>query len=329
MININKSIESKMPWENRPVGCKDIVWRYSGNPVIQRNSIPSSNSIFNSAVVPFGNKFAGVFRCDDKARLPLLHAGFSDDGIHWKINHLPITFSGAPVDIAKMEYAYDPRACWIEDRYYITWCNGYQNLPTIGMAYTFDFKNFHQLENAYLPFNRNGVLFPRKINDEFMMLSRPSDSGHTPFGDIFLSQSKDMTYWGKHRLVMKSGNSCWQSCKIGAGPIPIETAEGWLMLYHGVLNSCNGFVYSMGAALLDLDEPWKVIASSRNYLLSPQTIYECVGDVANVVFPCAALTDFRTGRLAIYYGCADTVTGLAFAYINDIVSDIKENPVQC
>ena len=288
----------------------------------------SSNSIFNSAVVPFGDKFAGVFRCDDKSRLSLIHAGFSEDGINWEINHLPITFTDAPADIAELEYAYDPRVSWIEDRYYITWCNGYKSLPTIGMAYTFDFKEFYQLENAYLPFNRNGVMFPRKINGEYVMLSRPSDAGHTPFGDIFLSQSKDMIYWGKHRLVMKSGGSAWQSTKIGAGPIPIETSEGWLMFYHGVLSSCNGLVYSMGAALLDLDEPWKVIASCRDYLLSPQTNYECVGDVANVVFPCAALCDPATERLAIYYGCADTVTGLAFGYVSNVIDYIKENSIK-
>ena len=327
MIKAIELVETEIPWEERPAGCKDVVWRYSANPVIPRDAIPSSNSIFNSAVVPFGNKFAGVFRCDDKSRQPLLHAGFSNDGINWKINHSPITFASAPADIAEMEYAYDPRVCWIEDRYYITWCNGYQDLPTIGMAYTFDFKEFHQLENAYLPFNRNGVMFPRKINGEYVMLSRPSDAGHTPFGDIFLSRSKDLEYWGKHRLVMKSGGSYWQGCKIGAGPIPIETDEGWLMLYHGVLNSCNGYVYSMGAALLDLNEPWKVITAGENYLLSPQTDYECVGDVANVVFPCAALTDSAAGRLAIYYGCADTVTGLAFGYINDILKYIRKDSI--
>lgn len=134
-----------------------------------------------------------------------------------------------------------------------------------------------------------------------------------------------MVYWGKHRLVMKSGASSWQGCKIGAGAVPIETSEGWLMLYHGVLNTCNGYSYSMGAALLNLDKPWKVIGSSRNYLLAPQAIYECVGDVANVVFPCAALTDSPTGRLAIYYGCADTVTGLAFGYVDEIINYIKSN----
>ena len=112
-------------------------------------------------------------------------SGFSKDGIHWEINHEPITFEGDS-EVTKREYRYDPRVCFIEDRYYITWCNGYHG-PTIGVAYTFDFKTFHQLENAFLPYNRNGVLFPRKINGNYMMLSRPSDTGHTPFGDIFWS----------------------------------------------------------------------------------------------------------------------------------------------
>ena len=97
------------------------------------------------------------------------------------------------------------------------------------------------------------------------------------------------------------------------------------MFYHGVLNSCNGFVYSMGAALLDLEEPWKVIYRTKPYLLSPQTQYECVGDVPNVVFPCAALTDAESGRIAIYYGCADTVTGIAFAEVDELVNYIKSN----
>jgi beta-1,4-mannooligosaccharide/beta-1,4-mannosyl-N-acetylglucosamine phosphorylase len=111
----------------------------------------------------------------------------------------------------------------------------------------------------------------------------------------------------------------WQSTKVGAGPTPIETDEGWLLLYHGVLTSCNGFVYSMGAALLDLDEPWKVIGRGRDYLLSPQVSYEQVGDVQNVVFPCAALVDREADRVAIYYGGADTVTCLAFAHLSELV----------
>jgi beta-1,4-mannooligosaccharide/beta-1,4-mannosyl-N-acetylglucosamine phosphorylase len=254
-----------------------------------------------------------------------IHRGFSRDAIHWEIDPRPIEFQGDP-EATRFEYRYDPRVVWIEDRYYISWCNGYHG-PTIGLGYTYDFETFHQLENALLPFNRNGVLFPRKINGKYVMLSRPSDNGHTPFGDIFLSASPDLIHWGQHRFVMKPIGG-WQATKVGAGPIPIETREGWLLFYHGVLTSCNGFVYSFGAALLDLDQPWKVLHRTAPYLLSPQTGYECVGDVPNVAFPCAALVDAPTGRVAIYYGCADTVTGLAFAYVDEVVEFVKRNRVE-
>lgn len=313
-----------IPWQERPAGSSEIIWRYENNPVIPRNLIPTSNSIFNSAVVPFEGKFAGVFRCDDKQRNMRIHVGFSDDGINWNLNPERIVWQCDDPEVGEFQYAYDPRVAFIEDRYYITWCNGYNHKPTIGVGYTFDFKTFHQLENAFLPFNRNGVMFPRKINGNYAMLSRPSDSGHTPFGDIFYSESPDMTYWGKHRHVMSPFKG-WESTKIGAGPIPIETSEGWLMFYHGVLNSCNGFVYSFSAALLDIDKPWKVKARCSEYMISPQTIYECVGDVQNVAFPCASLCDADTGRIAIYYGCADTVTGLCFCNADEVVDYVKKH----
>lgn len=310
-----------IPWEERPASNSDIVWRYSANPIIPRDLIPSANSIFNSAVVLFQGKFAGVFRCDNKKREMNLNRGFSENGIDWELDDDPIEWLSDYPEINRFQYRYDPRVVFIEDRYYVTWCNGYHG-PTIGIGFTFNFKDFIFLENALLPFNRNGVLFPRKINGEYVMLSRPSDNGHTPFGDIYLSRSPDLIHWGKHRFVMgvKDG---WQSTKIGAGPIPIETTEGWLMIYHGVLTSCNGFVYSFGAALLDLEQPWRVIARGGPYLLSPQMIYENVGDVPNVVFPCAALYDPDSGRVAIYYGGADTVTALAFAKIDELIDFVK------
>lgn len=319
---INGTAIPNMPWEEKPAGMDhEAVWRFSENPVIGRHAIRASNSIFNSAVVAWNGKFYGVFRCDNRARDMDIYKGVSEDGINWTIDEEPIEFIGADPEIGEKVYRYDPRVVEMDGKFYITWCNGYHG-PTIGVGYTEDFETFHQLENAFLPYNRNGVLFPRKINGDYVMLSRPSDTGHTPFGDIFISQSPDMVYWGKHRHVMGPRGG-WQATKIGAGPIPIETDEGWLMIYHGVLTSCNGFVYSFGAALLDLEEPWKVIRRSRDYLLSPQTAYECVGDVPNVAFPCAALADADTGRLAIYYGCADSVTGIAFSTVDGILDWLK------
>ena len=316
-----------MPWEERPQDCKNVMWRCSDNPIIPRDLLPTSNSIFNSAVVPFGNGFAGVFRCDDTNRRMVLHVGFSEDGKKWNINEEPLRFQCDNEEVGQWVYGYDPRVCKIEDKYYVTWCNGYYG-PTIGVAWTTDFKTFHQLENAFLPYNRNGLLFPKKINGKYLMLSRPSDTGHTPFGDIFISQSPDLQFWGQHRHVMgpaKFEDSGWQCTKIGAGPIPIETDEGWLLIYHGVITTCQGYVYRMGAALLDKDEPWKVLCRGADYILAPYESYEMNGDVPNVTFPCACLTDAATGRIAIYYGCADTVTGLAFTTVDTLLDYIKEN----
>lgn len=327
-ILVNAPSLPSMPWEDKPNGSSAVMWRYSKNPVIRRDACAESNSIFNSAVVPYKDGWAGVFRCDDTSRRMNIRSGFSPDGFTWRISDSPIVFEKASKNLPDSEYKYDPRVVFVEDRYYIIWCNGYHG-ASIGLGFTFDFKTFVQLESPLMPYNRNGVLFPRKIGRNYALLSRPSDSGHTPFGDIFYSESPDLCYWGKHRHVMAplGSEAPWQSTKIGAGPAPIETTEGWLLFYHGVLTSCNGFVYSWSAALLDLDEPWKVIARSRPYLLNPAMDYECVGDVPNVSFPCAALADGETGRIAVYYGCADTVTGLAFGTAREIVDFITRNSV--
>jgi len=315
-----------IPWEARPAGSEAVLWRSRRNPIITRDHVPRANSIFNSAVVPFGDGFAGVFRIDDTRRVMNIHAGRSADGVEWELDRDPIAFQPADERVADIQqefrYAYDPRVTWLDDRYYVTWCAGYHG-PTIGVAYTHDFETFHRLDNAFLPFNRNGVLFPRKIAGSYAMLSRPSDNGHTPFGDIFYSESPDLVHWGRHRHVMAPVPLTWQSTKIGAGPTPIETEVGWLVLYHGVLTSCNGFVYSMGAALLDLDEPWKVVARASDYLLAPHALYEQVGDVPNVVFPCAALVDRDADRLSIYYGGADTVVCLAHGHLSEVLDFVR------
>ena len=331
-IIVNGYSLPNIPWEDRPshsnpekerVSLETPMWRFSKNPIIPRDLTLRSNSIFNSAVVPFKDGFAGVFRCDDTARHMDINAGHSKDGINWVIEDEPIEFIKTDPDLPDSEYKYDPRVIFIEDRYYIMWCNGYHG-PCLGLGYTFDFKKFYQLENVVMPFNRNGALFPRKIGNNYAMYSRPSDSGHTPFGDIVYSESPDLLYWGKHRHVI-SPSGGWQSTKIGAGPCPIETTEGWLVFYHGVLTSCNGFVYSFSAALMDIDKPWKVIARPKPYIINPREMYELAGDVPNVTFPVAALVDKDTNRIAIYYGCADTVTGLVFGKVDEIVNWVKKN----
>jgi beta-1,4-mannooligosaccharide/beta-1,4-mannosyl-N-acetylglucosamine phosphorylase len=314
-----------IPWEEKPADCLGPVWRYSMNPIIDRNPLPGVARIFNSAVEPYQGEFIGIFRAEQIDGVPHLYLGYSKDGIRWNYEKERIPFVNENGEPYMSRYAYDPRLIKIEDTYYIIWCTDFFG-AALGLAKTTDFKKFIRIENPFVPFNRNGVLFPRKVNNNYLLLSRPSDSGHTPFGDVFLSESPDLIYWGKHRHVMaRNYKQWWQSLKIGGGASPIETSEGWLLFYHGVTGTCNGYVYSMGACILDIDNPSVVKYRSGSFILTPEKWYEERGFVPNVVFPCAALTDAKTGKIAIYYGAADSYVGLAFTTIDEIVTYIKEH----
>ena len=128
---------------------------------------------------------------------------------------------------------------------------------------------------------------------------------------------------------MSKGTKWWESVKIGGGAAPIETSEGWLLFYHGVSSTCNGLVYSIGGAILDIDEPSRVLYRCENFLLTPEEWYEERGFVPGVCFPCATLQDADTGRIAIYYGAADTYVGLAFTQVDEVVAYIKAHSVTC
>lgn len=314
-----------IPWQEKPEGLSGApVWRHSENPIIDRNPVEGVARIFNSAVIPYEGKFIGVFRGEQTDGIPYIYLGHSEDAIHWTFDKEKIPFEDENGNPFMPRYAYDPRLVKVEDTYYIMWCTDFYG-ASIGMAKTKDFKKFVRIENPFIPYNRNAVLFPRKVNGNFMMLSRPSDSGHTPFGDIFLSESPDMTYWGKHRHVMSQGSNWWESVKIGGGAAPIETSEGWLLFYHGVSGTCNGFVYSIGGAILDIDNPSIVKYRCKNYLITPEAWYEERGFVPNVCFPCATLCDDATGRIAIYYGAADSYVGVAYTQLDEVVQYIKDN----
>lgn len=307
-----------IPWQNKPENCNAPIWRYSKNPITKRNPSPNTARIFNSAVIPYGDGFVGVFRGEQHDGVPHIYFGISNDALNWNFNPEKIKFIDENGELFQPIYAYDPRLVKVDDKYYIMWCQDMYG-ASIGIAETKDFKTFTRIENPFLPYNRNAVLFPRKINGNFVMLSRPCDTGHTAFGDIFISESPDMKFWGKHRHVMGiKKQNWWENLKIGGGAAPIETDKGWLMFYHGVVNTCNGYVYSIGAAILDINEPSKVLHRCADYILTPEEDYEVSGFVPNVCFPCATLHDSSTGKIALYYGCADTYIGIAFTTAEEI-----------
>jgi beta-1,4-mannooligosaccharide/beta-1,4-mannosyl-N-acetylglucosamine phosphorylase len=299
-----------------------VFKRYPGNPIITAKAVPRANSIHNSAIVRFGSGYAGVFRVDELDLRYRLHVGRSADGLRWQIDPKPLRMVSRDPDIRVEEHSYDPRVTKLGGTYYVTWCNANAHGPTIGLAMTNDFKTFRQLDNPLPPANRNCVLFPRKIRGKYAMLHRPSDRGHTPFGDVYFATSPDLTHWGTHRFVFGPQGG-WQATKVGPGPVPIETREGWLLIYHGVWTSCNGYLYYAGGALLDLERPWKVRYRTKDYLLAPTEPYERLGDVPNVVFPSSAVVIGETLRL--YYGCADTCISVAEARLPDLIRFIKSH----
>jgi len=292
-----------------------VLTRHPGNPIVTAAAVPRANSIHNSAVVKRGDgDYAGVFRVDELDLRFTLHGGRSRDGVAWEIDPDPLQLDTG--------VAYDPRLTLLDGTYLLTWCIHSGRGPAIGLAATTDFESFTRLENPLPPANRNCVVFPRRVGGKVAIYHRPSDRGHTPFGDIYYAESPDLVHWGRHRYVFGPCGG-WQSLKVGPGPHPIETPEGWLLLYHGVWQSCNGYLYYAGGALLDLEEPWRVRYRTRDYLLAPTELYERVGDVPNVCFPSAAVVE--DGRLRLYYGCADTCIGLAEGDLAEVVAFVKEH----
>lgn len=318
---ISPNCLSNLPWQ--PPSGDELIWRYSKNPIVDRNPTASIARVFNSGVLPYVEGFIGVFRADHKDIIPALHLGTSSDGLKWEIDDNPIVFTDKTGATIHSDYSYDPRLVKIDDTYYIIWCTDFYG-PALGLAQTKDFKTFTRLSNPFFPYNRNGILFPRKIDDLYVLLSRPSDNGHTAFGDIFLSRSSDLEFWGRHEMVMRAGGNWWQSLKIGGGTTPIETDKGWLMFYHGVTQTANGKVYSMGVSLHDIDNPSKTLLRGRDYILTPEKEYETVGFVPNVCFPCAALCD-KDGRISIYYGGADTTLNVCFTTVQKMYDYLLKN----
>ena len=323
---VNTPITKNMPWEDKPEGYFLPVWRYSKNPIIKRNINNVIERSFNSSFVWFKDEFIGVFRGDTYTAIQTLFLGHSKDGINFTLEETPIKFvdkNGNPCEVTR--YQYDPRVVELEGSYYIIFADRYHEV-TICIAKTDDFKTFTKLEYPMIPNCRNGALFPRKINGKYMLLSRPSDNASTFFGNMFISESKDLEYWGHHRLITRCGWANWNGVKAGGGPTPIELDEGWLVINHGVLFNCNNYVYSMSAMILDKDDPSKMLHLCENFLMTPQEEYEVTGSTPNVIFPTCVLVG-EDGKLAIYYGSADTYTCLAFSTVDEIVNYVKEHDV--
>lgn len=302
----------------------DVLKRCEKNPIIRPEDIPDCDSVFNCGATKFKDKYVlllSVIKRRSKMLKEILVAE-SEDGVNFKISEKPFILPSEDPLYKKLEYdVCDPRITLLEGTYYVTYpahSPGYGQLGVLGK--TDDFKSLQRIGIISLPDNRCPVLFPEKVEGLYVRLDRPF--GVYP-GSIWISYSPDLIYWGKHRSLILPDDRYWCNLKVGPTGAPIKTEEGWLLIYHTVSGPKIGpIIYYLGAALLDLKDPSKVIAKTEGPILTPTELYERVGKVPNVVFSCGAIPE-ENGELKIYYGAADTCIGLATCSLNDLLKMLK------
>jgi len=301
----------------------ELFKRYKGNPILTPDMWPYQvASVFNPGAVRFNDEILLLVRVKDRENCSHFTVAKSRDGrTNWQIGPGPTleadknfneTFPGLE----------DSRIVWFEDRqeYIITCVSFYGDAASISLITTSDFSKFNRLERPLISGNKDASLFHKQINGCYALIHRPTIEGRD---NIWVSFSKDLIFWGKHRKLLPTRHRRWDSARVGLGPPPIETPDGWLIIYHGSEDTASGTIYRVGLALLDL-ETLEVIRRSRNWVFGPEKDYERVGDVDDIVFPCGAVVDEKTNELLVYYGAADSAVALSTANLNDVLDYLKK-----
>ena len=307
-----------------------LLNRHPANPIITSKDFPGAYAVFNPGQTRFDGKYLLLLPIAHNAQEHseygqdiTAHVALSDDGVHFDINPEPLfKRSTIPPFSTVREQCIDFRITQIEDTYYIVH-PGCGDWGTLGiLAKTKDWQTFENIDIISLPDNRIPSLFPEQINGLYARIDRPyrvAPNDHHDFGNLWISYSPDLKFWGQHRPLLKPGFSYWNSTKIGPTP-PIKTPDGWLVILHGVTESCGGHRYSIGAMLLDLHNPEKIIGLTKTAILYPEDPWDYNGIVPNVVFPAGTLVDLEKDELRVYYGCADTCISLATGSLSELIT---------
>ncbi len=305
--------------------------RYDKNPVIA----PTSNwwenkAVFNAAAVRTNGKVHLLYRAQGDDDVSRFGHATTENGLDISHRDPEPNYESVGDELERLGVE-DPRITKIEDRYYITYTgvslypcsearpSPFKSVPwrcRVGLLSTKDFKTY-QKHGCILPDmdNKDVVLFPEKVNGKYIMM-------HRTFPNMWIAYSEDLVNWHDHKLLMRVQPGAWDCDRIGAGAPPIKTDRGWLEIYHGVDHRRN---YRLGAMLLDLDDPSKVLGRSTEPLLGPETDYEKYGLVPNVVFSCGVVE--MNDQYYVYYGGADKVIGVATMSTSDMRRVKLEKPV--
>ncbi len=317
------STNSKM--ENKSLKDK-LITRYPNNPILTKNDVPYPvATVHNAGVTKYKDKYIMLFRSHLLNGRSVIGVAESIDGYDFKVRPEPfLTPSSDSVFGEYEEYGVeDLRISQIDDEYLLTYSAYSRHGVRIGLARTKDFVTVERISLITQSDLRNVVIFPQKINGQYVRLDRP----HSEISkwSIWISYSPDLVHWGNSKVIIKPETYHWDEMKIGPGATPIKTAKGWLNIYHGVFETMAGAVYRLGVALHDLEDPSKIIGVADQWILQPEDPWEITGYVSNVVFTCGAVPE-DDGSVKIYWGGADSVMCVGSANINDLIGLCLENP---
>jgi len=311
---------------NKPYS-RGLFERYVDNPIIRARDLPyRCNTVFNAAAAMVDGETVLLMRVEDMRGHSHMTLARSKDGItNWQIDPQP-SFAPDPDHYPEEIWGIeDPRLTYLEeqDRWAIAYTAYSVGGPLVSLATTRDFKTFQRLGPVMPPEDKDAALFPIRFNGRWAMLHRPVPSSGLAGAHIWLSWSPDLKHWGDHRILLRARRGgWWDANKIGLSPPPLRTDEGWLLLYHGVRQTASGAIYRLGLALLDLQDPTKVLARSDEWVFEPEAEYERFGDVDKVVFPCGWLA--VNGEMRIYYGAADSRLAIATAKVADLLDWLRQ-----
>lgn len=301
---------------------KELFIRNANNPIIKPVDIPYSvNAVFNAGCTRYNNETLLLLRVEDKRGISHFTIARSKNGINkWKIDAKPAMEPLPDIYSEERWGIEDPRITFLQDlnKWAIVYVAFSDNAPSVSLALTEDFKSFERIGAVLPPENKDAALFPVKFNGKWAMIHRPAPRRKGCKPNIWLSYSPDLKNWGNHKPLLKAREGTfWDSTKVGLSAQPLLTTKGWLILYHGVKETSNGNMYRLGLALLDKDNPRKIIERSSEWVFGPTTDYERLGDVGNVTFSCGWLIERKEIRL--YYGAADSALCLATGKLDDIL----------
>jgi len=306
----------------------ELFSRHKLNPILTAADWPYPvNSVFNPAatLLPNGTTLL-LCRVEDRRGQSHLCAARSADGVSgWEIDAQPTLMPDPkhfPEELWGIE---DPRITFVSElnKYAVVYTAYTRDGPGVSLALTEDFHHFERYGLIMQPEDKDAVLLPHRINGDWALIHRPVSwiGAH-----MWISYSSNLRHWGDHKLMLKARKGgWWDANKIGLSPPPIETAKGWLVIYHGVRQNPACSIYRLGLALFDLHTPEICIKRSDEWIFGPKEPYELHGDVDNIVFPCGYTIADDGDTIRLYYGAADTSVALATGSINAILEWLERH----